>query len=125
MTGSWTPAGLSWRNPARCPPLTNLEDPQYRGTITVSTDTYTIASADLDYMVHTLAILRTSRTMMAWQLWRTSRPASGSGGAEVAAPQGCPVVVASAEPNELDCQDGLFAKEVTPEGFGSRCGVGT
>lgn len=39
--------------------LTNLEDPQYRGTLTLSTYTYTITSVDLGYMVQTLAILRT------------------------------------------------------------------
>ncbi|MBT2554277.1 hypothetical protein [Arthrobacter sp. ISL-5] len=39
--------------------LTNLEDPQFRGTLTVSTETYTIASVDLDYMLQTLAIGRT------------------------------------------------------------------
>ncbi|TSE15729.1 hypothetical protein B1A87_007290 [Arthrobacter sp. KBS0703] len=39
--------------------LTNLEDPQYRGTLTVSTDTYTITSVDLGHMLQTLAILPT------------------------------------------------------------------
>ncbi len=39
--------------------LTNLEDPQHRGTPTVSTDTYTITSVDLGHMVQTLAITRT------------------------------------------------------------------
>ncbi len=39
--------------------LTNLEDPQYRGTMTVSTETYTIISVDLGHMVQTLAIMRT------------------------------------------------------------------
>jgi hypothetical protein len=38
--------------------LTNLEDPQYRGTLTVSTYTYTITSVDLGHMVQTLAIAR-------------------------------------------------------------------
>jgi hypothetical protein len=39
--------------------LTNLEDPQYRGTLTVSTETYTITSVVLGHMVQTLAIVRT------------------------------------------------------------------
>jgi hypothetical protein len=39
--------------------LTNLEDPQYRGTVTVSAYTYTMTSVDLGYMVETLAIART------------------------------------------------------------------
>lgn len=38
--------------------LTNLEDPEYRGTLTVSTDTYTVTSADLGHMMQTLAIVR-------------------------------------------------------------------
>lgn len=38
--------------------LTNLEAPQCRGTLIVSTDTYTITSADLGHMVQTLAIVR-------------------------------------------------------------------
>ena len=38
--------------------LTNLEDPQYRGTLTLSTYTYTLTSVDLGHMVQTLAILR-------------------------------------------------------------------
>jgi hypothetical protein len=39
--------------------LTNLEDAQYRGTLTLSTYTYTLTSVDLGYMLQTLAILRT------------------------------------------------------------------
>jgi hypothetical protein len=39
--------------------LTNLEDPEYSGILTVSTDTYTITSVDLGHMVQTLAIVRT------------------------------------------------------------------
>jgi hypothetical protein len=39
--------------------LINQEDPQLRGTLTVSTETYTISSVDLGYMIETLAILRT------------------------------------------------------------------
>ena len=39
--------------------LTNLEDPRYRGTLTLSTYTYTLTSVDLGYMLQTLAILRT------------------------------------------------------------------
>jgi hypothetical protein len=39
--------------------LTSLEDPQYKGTLTVSTETYTITSVDLGHMVQTLAITRT------------------------------------------------------------------
>ncbi|WP_104140615.1 hypothetical protein [Arthrobacter sp. ZGTC131] len=39
--------------------LTNMEDPEFRGTLTVSTDTYTITSVDLGHMVQTLAIVRT------------------------------------------------------------------
>jgi hypothetical protein len=39
--------------------LTNLEDPEYSGILTVSTDTYTITSADLGHMLQTLAIIRT------------------------------------------------------------------
>jgi hypothetical protein len=38
--------------------LTNLEAPQYRGTITVSSYTYTITSVDLGYLLETLAIVR-------------------------------------------------------------------
>ncbi|MDQ0618618.1 hypothetical protein [Arthrobacter globiformis] len=39
--------------------LTNLEDPQYKGSLTVSTETFTITSVDLGHMVQTLAIVRT------------------------------------------------------------------
>ncbi|MFC9352862.1 hypothetical protein [Arthrobacter sp. NPDC057013] len=39
--------------------LTNLEDPSYTGTLTVDTDTYTISSVDLHYMVQILAVART------------------------------------------------------------------
>jgi hypothetical protein len=39
--------------------LTSLEDPQYKGTLTVRTETYTITSVDLGHMVQTLAITRT------------------------------------------------------------------
>ncbi|MBT2546898.1 hypothetical protein [Arthrobacter sp. ISL-65] len=39
--------------------LTSLEDPQYKGTLTVSTETYTITSVDLGHMVQTLVIVRT------------------------------------------------------------------
>jgi hypothetical protein len=38
--------------------LVNLEDPQFRGTLTVSTETYTIMSVDLGYTLETLAIVR-------------------------------------------------------------------
>ena len=38
--------------------LTNLEDPEYRGTLTLSTYNYTLTSVDLGYMLQTLAILR-------------------------------------------------------------------
>jgi hypothetical protein len=39
--------------------LTNLEDHESRGALTVSTDTYTITSVDLGHIVQTLAIVRT------------------------------------------------------------------
>ncbi|WP_309108975.1 hypothetical protein [Arthrobacter sp.] len=39
--------------------LTNLEDPRFTGTLTVSVHTNTITSADLGHMVQTLAIVRT------------------------------------------------------------------
>lgn len=39
--------------------LTNLEDPQFTGTLTVSVYTNTITSVDLGHMVQTLAISRT------------------------------------------------------------------
>ena len=38
--------------------LTKLEDAEFRGTITVSSYTYTITSVDLGYMLQTLAIFR-------------------------------------------------------------------
>jgi hypothetical protein len=37
--------------------LTNLEDPRFRGTLTVSVYTNTITSVDLGHMVQTLAIV--------------------------------------------------------------------
>jgi hypothetical protein len=37
--------------------LTNLEDPAFMGTLTVSAETYTITSVDLGHMVQSLAII--------------------------------------------------------------------
>ncbi|MBT2520034.1 hypothetical protein [Arthrobacter sp. ISL-28] len=38
--------------------LTNLADPQFRGTLAVSTETYTITSVDLGHMLQTRANVR-------------------------------------------------------------------
>lgn len=57
-----------WQMDACCPvvedtgsltaALTNLEDPAYTGTLTVSAETYTITTVDLGHMVQSLAIVR-------------------------------------------------------------------
>jgi hypothetical protein len=52
----------SWpivEEPGTLTAATNLEEPQFRGTLTVITENYTITSVDLGHMPQTLAIVRT------------------------------------------------------------------
>lgn len=46
--------------------LVNLEDPQFRGTLTVSTDTYPITSVELRYMLERPPSSAPNRTVMTW-----------------------------------------------------------
>ena len=60
--------------------LTNLEDPRFTGTLTVNVYTNTITSVDLGTWCRRSPSSGANPTMMTWQPWRTSKPASGGAG---------------------------------------------